>query len=519
MTRSLLMSPDYLERHRIHESRPANKTNSWVSTLLPDSTSSWGFAMLLCLAACWGGVVLGQTPAQADIIWPANGVLLAFLLITPRRSWFSYLMGCLAANLLIHVIFPFAPDKSLLFSLANVVEVFFAAECLAPDGDSNLDLTDFLTLGKFLVFAVVLAPLVSSLFIEAGCILLGSHAGWVGIINWYSGDAIGMAVMPPLILVIDRGEMLRLWGPTKRWEALGLLLGVLLLSTFIFSRGTLPFIFLLFPVLLIVCFRLRATGVALSAFLMVIPAAYFTSHGLGPFAPSITGSLLHSVWVLQCFLIVILITVYAVSSALATSDQTLRQVFEAFREADVRAGTDHLTGLPNRGAFDKQLTREWRRAMRDQVGISLLMVDVDLFKGFNDYYGHLAGDACLSLVAATLREAPLRETDMAARYGGEEFVVILPGAVEDGAQILADRIRDAVADRLIPHLLNPSGIVTVSIGAATMHPALLAEQGGYPPDQYAELIRRADQALYAAKREGRNQVRSWNQIPKLKSDE
>jgi diguanylate cyclase (GGDEF)-like protein len=138
------------------------------------------------------------------------------------------------------------------------------------------------------------------------------------------------------------------------------------------------------------------------------------------------------------------------------------------------------------------------------------MIDVDLFKAFNDYYGHLAGDACLSFLASVLREVPFRETDMAARYGGEEFAVILPGAVEDGAAILADKIRQAVADRLIPHTLNMAGIVTISIGVATMRPV--------ETDEHTELIRRADEALYAAKRDGRNQIKTWEQSLELKSD-
>jgi diguanylate cyclase (GGDEF)-like protein len=519
LIRPLLTSPDFLEGGKITPSDQPQSALSRAAYLLPDSTSNWGCAMLLCLAACWGGVVLGQTSAEAAILWPANGLVLGFLLVTPRRNWFSYLMGCVIANLLIHIIFPFPPDKSILFSLANIVEIFFAAECLAPRGDGNLDFIDLLSVGRFFVFAVILAPLVSSLFIVAGLIILGLHPDWISLINWYSGDAIGMAVMTPLVLVVDRREMFRLWGPIKRWEAAGLLLALLLLSAFIFARGTLPLFFLLFPALLVICFHLRTTGVALGAFLMVVPAAYFTALGLGPFSPSITGSLLHSIWVLQCFLSVALVSIYSVASALARRDQTLREIFEAFRQADVHADTDYLTGLPNRRAFDNQLVKEWRRALRDHVGISLMMIDVDLFKTFNDHYGHIAGDKCLYAVASLLREAPLRGTDMAARYGGEEFVVILPGAGEDGAALIANRIRDAVVDRLIPHVANPAGFVTVSIGVATMHPALLVEQGNLRLDLHVELIRRADQALYAAKQDGRNQVKVWHQPAKLKSDQ
>jgi len=121
--------------------------------LLPGSFSNWGCAMLLCLASSWVGVVLGQTPAQADILWPANGVLLAFVLLQPRSSWFSYLAGSIAANMLVHLFYPFFFWQTLLFSLANTVEVLLAALWLAPEPrerlKQRLDLTDLPTLGRF----------------------------------------------------------------------------------------------------------------------------------------------------------------------------------------------------------------------------------------------------------------------------------------------------------------------------------------------------------------------------------
>ena len=95
---------------------------------------------------------------------------------------------------------------------------------------------------------------------------------------------------------------------------------------------------------------------------------------------------------------------------------------------------------------------------------------MDQLKLYNDRYGHLAGDACLAAIGEVLRNAPLRESDMAARFGGEEFVVILPRATTEGAYLLADRIRQAVLEKLIPHVLHQPGIVTITIGVATMRP-------------------------------------------------
>jgi diguanylate cyclase (GGDEF)-like protein len=196
-----------------------------------------------------------------------------------------------------------------------------------------------------------------------------------------------------------------------------------------------------------------------------------------------------------------LVTIYAVSAALADRDRLHRELTEAYLVADTQAGKDHLTGLANRRIFDEQLTREWKRAAREKGTLSLLMVDVDHFKLYNDRYGHLAGDECLRAVGSVLAKAPFRGTDLAARFGGEEFAILLPRAGAEGAFLIADRIRQAVADQQQPHISNPSSIVTVSIGVATLHPA---EETGEKL-----LIQRADEALYQAKKEGRNQVKAW----------
>lgn len=159
---------------------------------------------------------------------------------------------------------------------------------------------------------------------------------------------------------------------------------------------------------------------------------------------------------------------------------------------------DGLTGIPNRRAFDEHLQREWPRAQRNETALSLIMIDIDHFKFYNDTYGHLGGDDCLKLVARSLFTA-LRASDFAARYGGEEFVCVLHETDGDGALITAERIRTKVESLHIPHGASPvSPFVTTSLGVATITPT-----DGVTPNH---LIEMADQMLYSAKNKGRNRI-------------
>jgi diguanylate cyclase (GGDEF)-like protein/PAS domain S-box-containing protein len=165
------------------------------------------------------------------------------------------------------------------------------------------------------------------------------------------------------------------------------------------------------------------------------------------------------------------------------------------------AAKDGLTGLANRRAFDQTMQSEWLRAQRSGKPLSLLFVDVDHFKLFNDRYGHQSGDECLREVAAIVGAQALKPVDLAARYGGEEFAVILPETDRDGACEVAERIRHAVMGLKIAHGAPRAGVhVTLSVGVATQVPTL-----DVAPDS---LLGQADQALYAAKRLGRNRVTS-----------
>ncbi|TFW24179.1 diguanylate cyclase domain-containing protein [Duganella callida] len=161
---------------------------------------------------------------------------------------------------------------------------------------------------------------------------------------------------------------------------------------------------------------------------------------------------------------------------------------------------DGLTGIANRRHFDVAMEKEHRRAKRGGMPLSLLMIDIDHFKAYNDHYGHQKGDQCLIQVAGALAAMLKRPGDLTARYGGEEFAMILPETDIEQARLMAETIRDRVQALRIPHerTTDDARQVTVSIGIAT-------QRGGTPVD-IAALIGAADKALYQAKRSGRNLV-------------
>jgi len=163
------------------------------------------------------------------------------------------------------------------------------------------------------------------------------------------------------------------------------------------------------------------------------------------------------------------------------------------------ASRDGLTGVANRLRLEEILTHEWHRCLRGRTPLSLIMLDVDYFKEFNDTYGHLVGDDCLKQIARILTAVLNRPADLVARYGGEEFVCVLPDTELDGGMYIAEGIRTAIEVQRIPHQRSSFGYVTVSQGIASVLPS--------PEGSIAALLEMADACMYGAKEDGRNRVR------------
>jgi len=174
------------------------------------------------------------------------------------------------------------------------------------------------------------------------------------------------------------------------------------------------------------------------------------------------------------------------------------QIVNQIRTIEQLSMIDQLTGIPNRRSFDERLQMEWKRAKREQMPISLLMIDLDKFKKINDTYGHQQGDIVLQAVAKTLQQAFNRPADFAARWGGEEFIILLPSTPLSGAMNIAEKIRTGVEKTEIPYYEGVIIKLTVSIGVNSLIPEQNSSVNAF--------ISNADKALYAAKDAGRNKV-------------
>ncbi len=180
-------------------------------------------------------------------------------------------------------------------------------------------------------------------------------------------------------------------------------------------------------------------------------------------------------------------------------EERIKEIDEANKALRKLATVDGLTGIPNHRHFRDFLETEWRRSARDHAPLSVIMIDIDYFKTYNDSFGHQAGDECLRRVATALTDGVGRPGDLVARYGGEEFVAVLGATDHDGALVLAERLRVRVEALGLPHPRSLcASVVTVSGGVASIFPQVDGN-----PD---ELVGEADRALYRSKREGRNRM-------------
>ena len=177
-------------------------------------------------------------------------------------------------------------------------------------------------------------------------------------------------------------------------------------------------------------------------------------------------------------------------------DITTRKKVEL--ELNRLATIDGLTGIANRRTFDQKILQEWQQSQQEKTPLSVILCDIDYFKFYNDFYGHQAGDDCLKIVAKTIENSIKKSSNLVARYGGEEFVIILPNTNQEEAKKLAENIKKEIFLQGIPHQKSKvSDLISLSLGIATMIPIENSS-----PDI---LINMADQALYQAKKQGRNQ--------------
>jgi diguanylate cyclase (GGDEF)-like protein len=467
------------------------------------------FAITVALVAtlAYVGLASGRGAGHVPAIWWANSALASVMLLDRRRRWLQLLAAGYLGNVIGHLIFHDPVWEVFTLSACDIVETAIAVYGVALALGRRVDLTRQPQLLRFVGFAVLLAPFVASLL--AGIILhIAIGSALTVSLLWFPASALGMAIVVPVVLGLARHETRELFAPDQLANTLMYLAMIAAATVAIFTGSDFPWLFLIFPPLLFLVVRLGLSGGVLGCCVVAAIGTHFTvSVKGGPLAQLTDPSLENRILILQLFLATAVLSVSVVaivfadlkraSAAASLSEARFRELASSM---EALATVDALTGVANRRQFDRAIQMEWQRAQRQRSPLTLLLIDVDRFKGFNDLYGHIEGDNCLCAIARIAIETTRRPSDTVARFGGEEFAVILPGTTAQGALEMAEKLRQGVLEMGTIHKGNSHGVVTISVGCATVVP----DEGS----STIALMASADAALYAAKSAGRNCVKA-----------
>ncbi|KPC54741.1 sensor domain-containing diguanylate cyclase [Amantichitinum ursilacus] len=575
---------------------------------------------VLAAAAMW----FSHSAGRISPVWLGNAVVLSVLLGRPREQWPLFLFCAMLGNVIASLVLRDMPLLALGMAFCNAIEIWIAAMPWRDHAERLPDFTRFQILRHFALSGMLLGPAVSGMMASTMLWLLVGKPLWDTFSVWYPADALGLAVLTPLLVSLRARQVAWLFSPAQWRSSVLWLSGTLGVTALVFSQNRYPILFLCIPAVLGCVFSMGLHGALLAVVLGGALALWLTLAGHGPMM-LVAGDNTSHMLLLQGFILTCVLMIFPVAATLAerqrlearlrqretrfrmmtesSDDMTvlldkqrtrvyvspaaralygcepaqllglqafsnvhpddlphIEAAFEALNSGDesasstyrikrldsgewqwidalyrrmqgrefsevryllnLRDGTqqkeaqlaleaankhlitlasmDGLTRVANRHTFDLKLTQEWQRTIRSGGVVGLLFIDVDHFKLFNDQYGHPMGDQALYQIAQTIEDFAQRPEDLAARYGGEEFAVILPDTDIVGCFEVAERIRKAVLDLRIPHGSSDNGQITISIGAACMYPLLGHDQ--------AELVKRADTAVYQAKATGRNRV-------------
>jgi len=435
--------------------------------------------------------------------WPTNGLAVALLLRVERRQWATILSGVLLGSLAGELLFHFPMSTNLVNFVANSSGPLLAAWALPRFRKLDDWMQEPHLVTRFVVFAILLAPLLSSAIFSTGWQFLVGHPGfWTVLQRRAVADMLGYALFTPLVLVLASRETYRRIKMIDLPKPALLVVLMAVVTLAVFGQSTYSLCFVLASVALLVTLHLGFGASVVTINMLAAIATSATMHGHGPFTLGGGMALAPRILLLQTFLTLSMITVFSVSVIQIERDTTEAKLRLAYKAMEELAKIDSLTGLGNRRRLEEALELEWARSARTGDSVALLMIDADNFKSYNDTFGHLEGDECLRAIAGVAKEAERRSTDLLARYGGEEFVFLLPTNDTEGAASIAESIRrkvEVIYDEQ-PHRLKRK--VTVSIGCAAMVPG----PGTHPK----MLIDASDEALYSAKLGGRNRVETAN---------
>jgi len=445
-------------------------------------------------------LVLGEHGWQ--IFWPLNGLTIALLLARPRGEWVSFLAATQVPIACAEYLTGTPGFWVLLDGFSETVEVLLGGLLLPGFTDLETWLREPRLYPRFSM-AVLIGPLLASAVAAAGFSINRGDPFLSTLLDFAPSEVIGVSATIPLVLAV-RSVSRSSWQEPKWWIRTLVVLGATAaVMTGMFVSGRYPLLFLLYPLLMWIESILGLLGASIAMACACILATIFTQKGYGPFAQAFVPGHARNLSV-ELYLAFHLICFLPVSIMSVERRRLTRELHAALKRVTTLAAVDGLTGLSNRRTFDERLSEQWRHALSNHSSMSLLMIDVDYFKKYNDTLGHQAGDDCLCAVARGLQSQVSAATGLVARFGGEEFAILLPDTPIEDACRVAEAVRAGVRDLAITH----PGVatsdtcedrrVTVSIGCATLVPR--------KDGRVQDLLALADEALYLAKRTGRNRV-------------
>lgn len=464
-----------------------------------------GFLSFLLAA---GTIHLTSDGRDIATVWPANAVILAALLDRRPGAWPGLLGAGYLAGVAANAVTRGFGAGPLLYGACNLFEVAVAASLLRPvlrGGDTNEAgsgdglLAAPAVVGRFIVVCGLVAPLLSGLGGATTARLLFGQDWAAAYGTWVLSDGLGLLIFTPFFFALLRGDYRRCFAGKdwrQRAEAIGLQALIAAAAYGVFFVAVRPLLFALFGPVMLVTFRVGRLGTKAAVMIVAVIGTIATLRGHGPIA-TITPDPHEQAALFQVFLAVLLLTCLPVAGALAARGArftSLSQRAEALRvresELAHRAATDALTGALNRAAF-----RDAAEAAMQDAGpapLSLIALDLDVFKEVNDRHGHGAGDRALVHLVSVLR-AGLRDADVIGRIGGDEFLVLLPGTDLDQADVVAARLRESLRRSALALDDGTTLLLSMSCGTAQHAPGL----------RFEDVVHGADMALYRAKRAGR----------------
>jgi len=435
-----------------------------------------------------------------SILWPINGFLLGIMLLNTRPGVWGYSLGHAFGNLVGYSL-EVGLNEALLMTIAHSIELnmaFLLLRRVVFENGRNLGHPR--VLWRFTIWAVLVSPAVAALI--TGYFLSEYFLGlspWHTSFLWWASGALGMAIFAPMAGLFNVVRF-KVWsGENSVGSALLRLFVLVLVSSSVFFESNYSLFFVVFPAVTWVVFKMGFMAspiVSLVLFLIAFPAAFF---GYGPFN-ILTGEIFHDRFLLlQLFMGTVLLVTMPIGMVLDHRTKLIRKLKSREEELKILSRQDPLTKLLNRRGFEQEMGDVIDFAQKNNSPVSLIILDIDFFKKYNDFYGHLDGDKILSWLGSVLKEKSRAVDGFAVRQGGEEFGVLLPGMTLREAGLWAEILRISIEDGKKEHVGSAFGYVTVSVGVA-------CRTGFGRNNDEKTLWQEADKALYEAKEGGRNKV-------------